>query len=300
MNMKEYSARKGVCLLMPLVLGVLLAGCGSGGGGGSSSGSGVTVSGSVLLVETNQPPSPGAAVNIGGQTGTTSPTGSFTLTTVPSGTTSGTISATGEQTLTLALKLTAGQINNLGTIYLSASGYTASVTGTVVSSGTLGQTSPVSGATVTIGGQSAVSAADGTFSIASLPVGLGADPTVPIGNVQAAGFVNKPVLTQFPLAAGSNPLGSIVLGAPIGSSTPGSPYTVYGFVKSGGSPVSTSVSITPTVGPLIAHTDPTTGEYYFWVPPGTYTVTELSKNVTQTVTLANTSTPVQAPDLNIP
>ncbi len=277
----------------------LLTGCGGGGGGGGGNTSGgTTVTGSVLLVETNLPPVTAGTVSMGGVTSTTNSTGGFALTNVPVNTTTGTVTVPGEQTLTLTLNLKANTINNLGTIYVSATGYTASANGRVVTV-TGGTTTPVAGADVTIGGQSAVSATDGTFTIANLPVGLGSDPTVPIGNIQATGYVNKPILTQFPLVAGANPLGDIPLGAPISSSTPSQPYTIYGFVKSAGAPASTTVSLSPTVGPLTAHTDPVTGEYFFWVPAGTYTVTELSTGKTVTVTLGNNSVPVQATTINI-
>ncbi len=277
----------------------LLTGCGGGGGGGGGSSSGgTTVTGSILLVETNLPPVTAGTISMGGVTGTTNSTGGFALTNVPVNTTTGTVTVSGEQALTLALTLKANTINNLGTIYVSATGYTASANGRVVTT-SAGVTTPVAAAGVTIGGQSAVSAADGTFTIANLPVGLGSDPTVPIGNIQATGYVNKPILSQFPLVAGANPLGDIPLGAPISSSTPSQPYNIYGFVKSAGAAASTTVSLSPTVGPLIAHTNPTTGEYFFWVPAGTYTVTELGTGKTVTVTLGSNSLPVQAPTLNI-
>ncbi len=293
------TGEKVASLMAVLALAAILSGCGGGGGGGGGNSSGgTTVTGSVLLVETNLAPVTAGTITMGGVTTTTNSTGGFALTNVPVNTTTGTVSVPGEQTLTLTLNLKANTINNLGTIYVSATGYTASANGRVVTvSG--GVTTPVAGADVTIGGQSSVSATDGTFTIANLPVGLGSDPTVPIGNIQATGYVNKPILTQFPLAAGSNPLGDIPLGAPISSSTPSQPYTIFGFVKSGGAAASTTVSLSPTVGPLIAHTDPATGEYFFWVPAGTYTVTELSTGKTVTVTLGSNSVPVQATTINI-
>ncbi len=287
-----------IILLMSLVT-VMLTGCGGGGGGGGSTGTGnTTVSGTVLLVETNLPPSPGAVVTIGGQQATTDATGAFTLTSVSSSATSGTVTATGEQPLTLALHLTSGQVNALGTIYVSSTGYTAIASGTVASS-TNGVNKPISGATVTIGGQSTVTASDGTFTISNLPVGLGTDPTTHIGNIQATGYVNKPITVQFPLATGSNPLGTLLLGAPIASSTPGQPFTIYGFVTKGGNPFSTSVTLSPTVGPLVAQTNPVTGEYFFWVPAGTYTVQELSSGTSKTVTVTSTATPVEAPAIGL-
>jgi hypothetical protein len=247
----------------------------------------------VLLVETEQPPNPGATVTIGGQSVTTAVgDGSFTLTGVPANATTGTVSAAGELPLTLTLKLTAGQVNDLGTIFLSSAGYNASASGQIVNS----QNQPVAGASVTIGGQTTTSAADGTFTINNLPVGLGGDPNTPIGLVHATGFVDKPIVTTIALGAGPNNLGPIPLGQPIGQ-IPGQPYDVFGFVKKNGQPVASApVNLGPTAqGPLETHTD-STGAYFFWVPAGTYTVTDLNTNKSQQVTVQSTGTPVHVPD----
>lgn len=292
--------RLGAALCLLCALAVALTGCG-GGGGGSNNGSGgsTSVTAIVLSVENGLPPAAGATVRLNGQTTTTDANGKFTLTNL-SATPSGTITAANEQTMTLNLKLTPGVLNDLGTIYLSDTGYTATVTGRVVTATTTG-TTPVGNATVTIGTQTTKTATDGTFTLNGLPVGLGAlEGTV--GSVTASGFETKPITAetlQFALVAGSNPIGDVVIAQPSGS-IPGAPYTIKGVVTSGGAPAA-GISIALSSGgvALGSTTTDSTGTYYFWVVPATYTINALSgsNTLTTTVTLSRPDTPVTAPTL---
>jgi hypothetical protein len=288
-NSLESSAA--LCRMLTTALGmaaigslVLFAGCGGGGGGGGGGGQTVNVTGTVLSVTTNAAVS-GGSVKIGGQSATTGTDGTFTVANAPLNATSATITATGLATDTLAIKLAkpgASGTDSLGNIYLAdaatTSPYTAVVTGTVVTqitnaSGQL-TNQPVGGATVTISGQVTTTATDGTFTISNLPVGLGSDPNVPIGTITATGFNPKSIIASFPLVSGSNPLGTLPLGAPISGTVPGQPYTLTGQVQHGGKPapgvqVFVEVAGTTTfLGPS-AQTD-ANGNYYFWLVPGTY------------------------------
>ncbi|CCW35386.1 Carboxypeptidase regulatory-like domain [Chthonomonas calidirosea] len=282
--------------------GALLAGCG-GGGGGASSGN-LTVIGTVLTVETDAPPNPPATVSIAGHSTTTSTNGAFTLTGIPASATTATVSAQGEQTLTLHLQLPSQSTQpvNLGTIFLSASGYNASVTGQIVTT-VNGQNQPVGGATVTIGGSSTLSGSDGSFTISNLPVGLGNDPNIPIGSVSATGYVTKQIFVQAPLIAGVNPLGPISLGAPISSSVPGLPYTIIGKVLKNGQGQPNYPVILQQGSTVVGntHTD-STGTFSFWVVPGSYTIVVFlpdGSSVTQPVTLQSTNQPVTQ-NVNLP
>src|SRR5205823_1869405 len=142
-----------------------------------------------------------------------------------------TIAAQGTQTRTLPITLTANQANNLGDIYLSDTGYNATVTGRVVAQ-VNGQIQPVGNATVTIAGAQTKTATDGTFTLSGLPVGLG-NASGTVGKVTAQGFEDKPitdVTLGFPLAAGNNPIGDLLIAAPSGS-VPLPPYTIKGVVQ---------------------------------------------------------------------
>lgn len=284
-----------------LICLALLAGCGGGGGGGG--GSTVTASGVVLRADTNQPiDTPGATVNIGGKSGTTGTNGSFVLPGVPANASSITVTAANFATLTQPLKLNVGAngVAPIGTLFLSATGYNATVTGRVVTT-VKGAITPVGGATVTIAAVTVQSATDGTFTIPNLPVGLGSDVTAPIGTIQATGYTDKPIYGGgFALAPGVNALGDQSLGAPIGSTVPSAPYTITGLVLKGQSPqpgATVALSQQTANGPVILGTVTTdsTGAFFFWVVPGTYTLVvpaPTGPGTSQPVTLNSTSQPV--------
>lgn len=280
-----------------ILYSALLSGCGGGGGGGGAVNGNLTLIGSVLLVDTNLAPNPAATITIAGHTATTSASGGFVLTNIPASATTGTVSAAAEQTLTLTLALpaTSTQAINLGTIYLSSVGYTASASGQVATT-VSGQNQAVGGATVTIAGSSALTATDGTFNISNLPVGLGSDPNTPIGSVTASNFVTKQIFVQAPLITGSNPLGTILLGAPISGTLPGLPYTIIGQVLKGGVGQSGyPVALSQGSAVLGTVTTDNTGTFSFWVVPGTYLLTvglPSGSFVTQSVTLASANQPV--------
>ena len=295
----------GAALALFCAFAVVLTGCGGGGGGGnpgSGSGSPVTVKGTVLSVESGLPATAGATVNIGGQTATTDTTGKFTLTNVSSGTTSGTVTAANELPLTLALALKTTGVNDLGTLYLSNAGYTATVSGRVVTT-VGGATQPVGNATVTIGTATTKSGTDGTFTLKNLPVGLGANAGI-VGKINASGFDEKAITQdtlRFPLATGANNLGDISVAQPSGS-IPAAPFTIQGVVTVHGA-TAANISVTLVSGgiSLGSTTTDATGTYSFWVVPATYTISATSTSTQSvTVTLLRLDTPVTAPPLALP
>ena len=201
---------------------------------------------------------------------------------------------------TLTLALTAKSANNLGNIFTSDTGYTASAIGTVVAP-ISGAQQPVGNATVTIAGSEVKTGTTGAFRIDSLPVGLGSDVNTPIGIISAPDFDSKPIFTQDVFVTGDNNLGTQVLGAPVGATPPNQPYTIKGSVTSGGKPVAgVQVSLAPGGGQTLGNTTTdASGNYYFWVVTGAYTITATSGTTTHTtnVTLAALDTPVSAPTL---
>ncbi len=287
-----------------IVTAVMLAGCGGGGGGGGSSVGTVQVTGRVLRAETGAAPSPAATVSISGQSATTQADGTFTLSNILSNAASATITASGAVTRTLPIVLKAGQANDLGDLFISDTGYNATVTGRVVTQDTL---QPVPNAVVTIAGVSTSTVTNGTFTIQNLPVGLG-DTAGTVGKVVANGYDVKLItadVLKFGLGAGTNQIGDILIASPVGSNPPNGPFTISGTLTLLGAKVSTPFVVNLTGGPgvsLSINSD-SNGNYFFWVPAGAYTVTVPAQNgfsqQQASVTLVRTDVPVKVPTINI-
>lgn len=285
---------------------IAFSGCGGGGGGGGGSNGGpATVTGIVLSASTDQPPSSAGTVTIGSSSVQTNADGSFSLN-APVSATSATISAPGEVTRTITIKLVSGS-NNLGNIFLADTGsaYNATVQGTVVST-VNGTQTPVAGATVTIANVTTTTASNGAFTLNNLPVGLGTVDGL-YGMVTATGYANKLITADtlgFALVSGVNNIGNLLLAKPSGS-TPPPPFNITGVVKVTGTATSGL-----TVYLLVANTQSTvaqtttdaSGAYYFWVAPGQYTVEAVDAASTlqqENVTLTSVNVPVVAPTMNL-
>ena len=304
MTKNTYEGRGTLFLQLGLFFALVVAlfgptvGCGGGGGGGTPTpGTATSATGKVLRAETNQPVT-GATVNIGGQSTTTQTDGTFSLPNVNAATKTATVTPPSPgKVYTFPLSLTAKSANNLGNIYTSDTGYTASAIGTVVAP-INGAQQPVGNATVTIAGSQVKTGTNGTFRIDNLAIGLGSDVNTPIGLISAPDFDSKPIFTQDVFVKGDNPLGTQVLGAPVGKTPPNQPYTISGNVTSGGKAAAgVQVSIAPQGGATLgAVSTDANGNYYFWVVTGTYTITALSgtSTKTMTVTLSALDTPVAA------
>src|SRR5262249_1308078 len=257
-------------------------------------------------------PNPAATVTIGSISGSTSTSdGSFSLPNVPSNATTLTVTAQGAQTLNLPVTLQANQSNNLGDLFLSNTGYTANVSGRVVTS-VSGANQPVGNATVVLAGQTVKTGTDGKFTFSGLPVGLGdSNVTFKAGMITASGFVEKDLTTDtnlFPLATGNNAWGDVLIGAEAGG-TPLPVFTIKVTVKVNGT-ATAGLNVTlfsqvagggngSNLGPA---TDAGGGLYTFWVVPGTYNIqATVGGGSTQkvSVTLQKLDTPVTAPDINL-
>ena len=302
---------KGWLLLAFAVLIVGLIGCGSGGGSNNGGGGGdATLHGKILLVSTSAQPAPSTFVEIGGVQGQASDSdGQFNLTAIPATATVLTIrnvngSGTEQLRRTLTVQLTSGQTTDLGVIYLSDQGYTANIGGRVVTQvNSVSQV--VAGAKITVSGVKATSNVNGTFSMTGLPVGLGSLPGALLGDVRAAGFEVKEIVSETlgpPLVTGNNPIPDIIISAPVGS-TPLPPFTVTGKVTvQGVSQAGITVNLKAGVANLGSITTDSGGNYFFWVVPDTYTITAsksgfASKQVT--VKLNRTDTPVTASSIDL-
>ncbi|MCS6775330.1 MAG: DUF1416 domain-containing protein [Chloroherpetonaceae bacterium] len=281
---------------------VLLTGCGGGGGGAAPAGV-ATIIGRVLRAETNTRPDPVATITAGSASTTSSPTdGSFTLTGVPVNQTALTVTAQGARERTVLFTLTAGQTLDLGAIYLSDSGYDAAVSGRVVTIAD-NQQQGVAGASVTIAGLTTTTQQNGAFTINGLPVGLGSVPGV-YGRVSAQGFESKDITAEtleFPLTAGNNVLRNPIVILPPSGNVPLPPYTITGTVTFAGQPTAGAVVRLTNLTTNLTTTTDASGQYFFWVVAGTYTVSATLQNVTGQVqvTLSRVDTPVTAPTINL-
>ena len=296
-------SRRGFLCLLALTVFAALSGCGGGsGGGGGTTGIPTSVTGRILRAE-NGAVEAGTTIKIGGQSTTSASDGTFTFANVDANTKTATITpAAPAKPRTLALSLTAHIANNLGDVFVSDTSYDASVSGTVVGQ-VNGAQQVVGGATVTIAGTQTKTGTDGKFTISNLPVGLGTDPNASIGTISASNFESKPIFTQFALAAGTNDLGTLLLGAPVSTTPPSLPYTITGSVTAGGKPAA-NIDVTIAAGSggqLLGQTrTDQNGNYFFWVVAAQYTITATVNNNTQNAlaNLQSLDTPLTVPAIN--
>lgn len=287
-------------LIVPLAL-IALSGCGGGGSGTPPA----TVTGTVYIISTTGAgiaPNPPATVIINGQSQQTDVNGNFTFLSVPSNSTTITVSASGATTLTQTLPtLTPNASNNLQSIYLTTTGtgYTATVTGTVVDVNTL---NPIAGATVILNGLFATTNSIGQFTISGLPVGLGGTNS-PVGLVTATGYDNLPLVLSLPLGDSTPPnqvndLGNIALAPPVSGTPPTVPTDISGKVTLQGIATFSGVTVTllNSSGTILSQTTTASdGSYGFWVTTGTYTLQfnySSFQPQSQSVTLSHTNQPV--------
>ncbi|WP_256762422.1 carboxypeptidase regulatory-like domain-containing protein [Cohnella sp. WQ 127256] len=140
-----------------------------------------TVTGAVF--GTDDDPISGATVSIGGISAVTGAQGQYTLSNVPAGSQTINVSKAGYNNETANVTVTAGQSVSASVIVLSVSAVqtTGTVTGAVFGT----DDDPISGATVSIGGISAVTGAQGQYTLSNVPAG---SQTI---NVSKAGYNNE-------------------------------------------------------------------------------------------------------------
>ncbi len=303
---------RGWLLLVLLGVAAGLFGCGSGGGGSNGGGGGgnATLHGLILLASTSAPAPTSTFVDIGGVTGSARDSdGQFNLTGISASATLLTIrnvngSGVEQFRRTLNVQLVAGQTNDLGVVYISDQGYTANISGRIVTQvNSVAQA--VAGAKITLSGVKAISGVDGTFTMTGLPVGLGSLPGALLGSVTATGFEVKPIVSETlgpPLITGSNPIPDIIISTPVGS-TPPPPYTVTGRVTvQGVAQAGVAVDLKAGATDLGSVMTDSGGNYFFWVVPATYTITASKSGFASkqtSVTLNRTDTPVTAASMNL-
>jgi hypothetical protein len=250
---------------------MLVSGCGGGGGGGPVA----DVTGRVYFASTGSPPDPAADVRIDGSSAVkTLADGSFVIRGVPAAAKRLQVMATGAAALDQPLPtLTAGSLNDLGEVFLAASGdtYTADLKATVRRADTM---ELLNGAKVRISGHRLVTGADGSVSITGLPVGLGTAGT-PVGMVTFTGLEDKVVILDLPLGPGVNDIGDILVSPPVGG-VPGGPRNISGKVSLQGASDHSGTAVRllrkadgVELGWMATGAD---GVFGFWVISGNYTI----------------------------
>ncbi|MBM2811674.1 MAG: Carboxypeptidase regulatory-like domain, partial [Chloroflexi bacterium] len=112
----------------------------------------------------------GATITGGGQSATSRSDGSFTLANVPVGSVTVTVSAPGFASGGTAVTVEGGKVTEAGLFMIVRN--VGGISGFVLEEDLDGKIGgPVSGATITVGGLSATSGSDGSFTLANVPVG---------------------------------------------------------------------------------------------------------------------------------
>ena len=280
-----------VLLLIVVATALSLNGCGGSGGGGGGT---ATITGRVIYVETGGAPNPAATVQVGSSTITTDATdGSFTITNAPTGITALTVntnSAAGVWTFKIAAA-TATTTEDVGDLWVGPQKVT--LTGAVLDSST---SSPISGAAVSFGGVRGTTNASGIFSLT--PV---AYPNTNfaafwgiVGNVTATNyFANTFSASPNTSVAGTVTVASVLL-TPLSNTTPPPPpYNIWGRITPTAEGANCTVTLLQNGTAMRKTIADSTGTYYFWIVPGTYTLHFVSGTHTDasdpTVTVKSTN-----------
>lgn len=270
---------KRVGLLLALLGAFIINGCGGSGGGGGTA----TITGTIVYVETGGAPNPAATVQVGSSTiATDASTGSFTMTNAPVGVTTLTVntnSSAGVWTFTIPASTT-GNTLDVGELWVGPQRVT--LTGSVLDSST---NNPVAGATVKFGGAVGTTNASGIFSLS--PV---AYPNTNfaafwgiVGNVTASSyFANTFSASPNTSVSGTVTVASVLL-TPLSNTTPPPPpYNVWGRITPTAEGAACQVTLLQNGTAVRKTVADSTGTYYFWVPPGTYTLHFVSGTHTDT------------------
>lgn len=286
-------------LLLLVAIATLLAGCGGGGGGPAPSSAKIT--GRVLSIVTGGALTPAPSVQAGTTRTTTAADGSFLVSAKPgTSTVSVDTPSFGVFVFDTPPAVSGGTVD-AGDLYVGPERVT--VTGTVTNpSG-----AALAGASITFGGRRATTGADGRFTLNEVAYSS-ASPAGFLGLIGTATRTDY-VAAQFgpngdQPTNGTLDIGTIVLSPQSDPTPPGTPFTIYGFVRPSNRAVGAVASLRDAGGTEVRRfTIGTNAQYAFFVAPGSYTLT-----VTPTsggaagpfpITLAST-TDVQRRDVDLP
>lgn len=278
-----------------VILGLIFAGCGGGGGGGIA-----TAIGRVLNVQTGQPPNPQANVSLGGGTAvpTNSVDGSFSAS-GPSGSTSITV-----DTITFGVKIyTVPAVFGtaaVGDLWFGPQETT--LKGRVVSA-TDGSLVP--GATVSFAGRIGTTDANGVFQLPNVAYST-SDQSVfwgIVGTIRKTGYVTASfTASPFTDSGGITDIGDQLITSVTDPNPPGQPYNIYGKVLVAGGPSGAIVTLKQSGTPVRIVNVGSDGRYFFWIVPGTYTISYQKGALTAPDQNANLTQPNQVihiPDVTL-
>jgi hypothetical protein len=252
-----------------LLIVLVLAGCGGGGGGGTAN---VTLSGTVVWLRSGGAPSPAASVQAGSATVFSNTSdGSFSVS-APSGTSEVLVvyQAVGGSPTSFRFSFAAATADrDLGDLVIGPE--KINVAGTVLDSAT---GSPLSGATVTLGGRTATSLANGTFTLSDVAY----DSASPNAFLNLAGLARATNYFAQVFNPVSGPIGGVAtlddlyLTADSGIDPPGLPFTITGQVGPADAAAGTVVQLFAGSTLVRQTVVNATRQYGFWIEPGTYTL----------------------------
>ncbi|HBG04128.1 MAG: hypothetical protein A2075_16845 [Geobacteraceae bacterium GWC2_58_44] len=213
------------------------------------------MSGTVRAGSSSGPGLPGAVVTIAGQSVTTTSTGTFNISGIPSGSYPLTISKSGYLTKTYAVYAVNSSTNRIGVVFYLTPVPTYSLAGTVRDGSSRGPVLP--GALVSIAGRSATTTGTGSFSVSGIPQG-----TYTI-TISKAGYVTK---SYSGYTVNSNWSGLLFYLAPVPR------YLISGVVLTGSSSGAPLAGAAVSIAGMTATTSLTGAFHIYGIPAGTYTL----------------------------
>lgn len=258
---------KSLISLLTVLCTFLLIGCGGGGGAAT----GVQLTGLVLELRTGSGPTPSATVQAGNATVQTAADGSFTVN-APSGTSFVLVTSplAGGGTTTFRFDFAPATTDrDLGDLYVGPE--KIRVTGRVLGSA---DSAPLSGATVSIGGKSALTNASGVFDISD--VAFDSTSTFTFLNLTGlagrAGFFTRSFNPTAGPSSGVATIDDIFLQPDTGDAPPDTPFVITGTVSPSAEAPDSIVELFEGTTLVRRFTVGSNRQYGFWVPPGTYTL----------------------------
>ncbi len=256
-------------LILLFLIAALLAGCGGGGGGGGLGN--VAATGRIIWLSSGTGPNPPATVQIGNLSAQTDTGGNFQIA-APAGSTSLLVvyQPVGGSAVTFRFDIPPLQANqDLGDFYIGPEKIT--VTGRVLSAV---DGSAIPGASVRFAGRMGVTDASGRFNLpevaydsGNVAAFLGLE-----GRVTKTGFFARDFFPSAGAVAGVVTIEDLSLSPEGGTSPPGNPANIEGFISPAGSAPGTVVKLLQNGTPVRQFTVGSDAHYGFFVVAGSYVI----------------------------
>lgn len=289
-------------LALAVLTAILLGGCGGGGGGGPSGSA--SLIGRVLSITTGGPTNPAASIQgVSGSPSTNSDLtdGSFTLTPVSNGTTQAKVIPNQNGWPVFTFTFPGAQGNTvIGDLWVGPEQVT--LHGRILSTV---NSQPIANASVSFGGQNGTTNASGVFDLPGVAYSSDTQSAFwgIVGTARANGFFKTDFNAAPNLAVGGVvDVGDILLTPSNDPNPPGPPYNITGRVLPIGGSAGCVVTLKQGATELRKYNVGNDGKYYFWIVPGTYTVTYQKNAQTapdQIVNLTQPNQTVTVPDVTL-